>query len=96
MIIQISSRVDNKHLTKIIFRQLIFGFILFNYVGAKANELEKYLPAYAVAVNSDILPNSTCKTELEILRVGIDQKILWSLKGKENIFLISSVNLDCH
>ncbi|XP_008545090.1 nose resistant to fluoxetine protein 6 [Microplitis demolitor] len=80
MIIQISSRVDNKHLTKIIFRQLIFGFILFNYVGAKANELEKYLPAYAVAVNSDILPNSTCKTELEILRVGIDQKILWSLK----------------
>ncbi|XP_057326119.1 nose resistant to fluoxetine protein 6-like [Microplitis mediator] len=80
MIIQMSPQMDNKHLTKKLMRQIIYGFILFNCVGTKANELEKYLPAYAVAVNSDILLNSTCKTELEIFRAGIDQKILWSLK----------------
>ncbi|XP_057340517.1 nose resistant to fluoxetine protein 6-like [Microplitis mediator] len=58
--------------------QLIIIIFLFP-VWAKS-DFEKYFPAYAVAKNSKIIKNSTCKNQLEKLKLGIDEKILWSLK----------------
>ncbi|KAG8034666.1 hypothetical protein G9C98_007742 [Cotesia typhae] len=59
---------------------LFYGLLLCIFVKAQSNNLEKYLPAYAVTFYADILKNSSCKSDLELLRIGVDKKILWSLK----------------
>ncbi|CAG5095631.1 Similar to nrf-6: Nose resistant to fluoxetine protein 6 (Caenorhabditis elegans) [Cotesia congregata] len=59
---------------------LFYGLFLCIFVKAQSNNLEKYSPVYAVTFYADILKNSSCKSDLESIRIGVDKKILWSLK----------------
>ncbi|KAG8035844.1 hypothetical protein G9C98_002970 [Cotesia typhae] len=43
-------------------------------------DFDKYFPAYAVAKYSQGLKNSSCKSQLEEFKLGVDAKVLWSLK----------------
>lgn len=46
--------------------------------------LKSTIPAYTVAVESYILDNSSvCRKQLDIFRVAVDNKELWSLLSKE-------------
>ena len=38
-------------------------------------------PVYALTENIDLLNSSRCRTEMEELRNGVDNKIIWSLRG---------------
>ncbi|XP_034936929.1 nose resistant to fluoxetine protein 6-like [Chelonus insularis] len=68
---------------KICFITLVIYFIgIINNVKANSNDkIEKSFPAYIITETTDILKNfSKCKSELNMLREGIDNRKLWSLK----------------
>ncbi|XP_044594751.1 nose resistant to fluoxetine protein 6-like isoform X2 [Cotesia glomerata] len=56
-----------------------FIFIILLPVWAET-DIDKYFPAYAVAKYSRGLKNSSCKSQLEEFKLGVDAKVLWSLK----------------
>ncbi|XP_076673735.1 nose resistant to fluoxetine protein 6 [Andrena cerasifolii] len=42
--------------------------------------MEETLPAYAIALNANILNASQCRREMEVFRAGVDRGLLWSLR----------------
>ena len=42
--------------------------------------MEETLPAYAIALNMNILNDSQCRREMEVFRSGVDRGLLWSLR----------------
>lgn len=43
--------------------------------------MEETLPAYAIAININILNASQCRREMEVFRGGVDRGLLWSLRS---------------
>lgn len=60
-----------------------FGIIVDIVKGNLTIVMEKTLPAYTIAINSNLLMNSSkCRIELDLFREGVDNHKLWSLKSR--------------
>lgn len=76
------------------FFSLFICYFSINNFQVFANNLKLNYPAYTVASESYILDDSNaCKRQLDIFKIAVDNKILWSLKSKYFVLPNSTINI---